>query len=133
MRPRMTTRRWMFVIAGVALAVALCIQLCCRYERDVIARIAMSWREHAGLHERELAICLDGVRLATLYPRHARGETLAMQGTLDCYEIPLSRFRPLESWEDEAEHHRKRLRELRVMEAQFEARRRAVERYLIFR
>jgi hypothetical protein len=128
----MTTRRWMFVIAGVALTLGGWIDWSYRSERDRMARLESRCRHRTERHEHELATCLDEGRRGTRYPLTARVETLSKLGILDCPELLPDREWQWASWSDEAEYHRGHLPYLRQMEAQFEARRREAERHLIF-
>jgi hypothetical protein len=103
MRPRVTTRHWLVVVAGVALAFSVWHELHYREQRELWSSRAGFFRYHARRHEHERDWCLQ-----------------------------IEREKPYRGWADDAKDNEVAASQLRGLAEHAAEMKREAERHLIF-
>ena len=132
MRPQITTRRCLVVVAAAALAFGGWNEWHYRCVRARMARFEANNRERAERHERERNFCLVNSRRNVPYHRSARLDDLYRKNLIyDPEPYDPESLADWRTWTSEADYHAGYIASLRQNESSFSAARRNAERHLI--
>jgi hypothetical protein len=124
LRPRLSTRKWLVVVAVAALAFGVWRDRQHRWQRDFFARGLILLEKRAVRHEQLRVFCLESAARNTPYEMIARQKDMDREPD-DLEDSPTD-------WESEANYHAERVARIRRTAAEFAAMKRNEEQYLIF-